>query len=1168
MPPVEQPDEPYRKLTPSGLESEQAGSLLPTRDIPRLVEPVIETGETLVVSSGAWTDSAPGSTSPEAVTKVVPGDAGASDQRCFSPGELVAGRFHIVRFIAEGGMGELYEALDTKLQEQVALKTVRPQLARSSRVLDRFRREIRLARRVTHPNVCRLHDAFETTDGALFLAMELLQGETLLERLRRTGRMSQEEALLVARQMAAGLGAAHEVGVVHRDFKGGNVILVSSKGKTRAVVTDFGLARSILVDEGPDASLLTGAGLVLGTPATMAPEQVRGEEATATADLYALGVVLYEMVTGTLPFTGKTSLEIATKRLHQAPAPPRSLVPELDAKLEAVILRCLEREPRDRFASAAELMAALEGDTPVLPRPSAPPRRSVAVLGLRNLSGRADAAWLSTAISEMLATELAAGEVLRIVPTESVARMRLELGLVEADSFGHDSLVRIRENIGADLVVIGAYLLLGGSGPMGTGRMRLDLRLQDALIGETVAAIREEGTEQDLFDLVARLGARLRERLGAGDLSAAEREQVQASMPKHPEAARAYSEGLARLRLEDALGAMQRLSRAVELAPEHPMVHSALAEVWLRLGYEKRAVESAQLAYDRSADLPREERLLVEGRYHQARGDRRKTIEAYQALFTFFPDHIEYGLRLATAQFSSGRIGEVLETLARLRQIPPPAGQDPRLDLWEALTAQANGDFSASRTFAKRAAEKARAVGARLILAEAHMLEGSSILSLEGPGAALASFEEARRIFAEAGDRSREAFALMRYAPTVLLRGDVSAARHAYEAALHIHRETGSRVGQLSALYGLGCLRLLEGELPAAKTLHTEALEIALEMQGKLTVATARWGLGEVLVVQGDLSSAESNLSEALARCEAGTAKVPKAWILNWLGEVSLGRGDLAAARERFERALNLHREIREKRGVGNDLEGLARTLLAQADLRGARDRFEESRRLLRETGNSMDLALPLLGLGQLVQAEGDLHAARALYDEALASRSKEADRMRGPILMALSVLDIEEGRAKEAEGTVRSLLPLLRRQERHDEEAGAISVLMLALSEQGKHDEARELLERSLPRLDMTQRLDTRISRELAAARVRMVSGRPEDADLARTSLEPWLARAASAGLVLQHFDLRLALGRLDLATRRSEAGRASLEALRRDADALGLGLIARKAARDLGAT
>ena len=257
----------------------------------------------------------------------------------FDTGEVLAGRYRIVRFIAEGGMGQVFEARDELLGEAVALKTIRPDVLERPATAERFRREIQLARKVTHPNVCRVFDVARHRDTD-FLTMELLAGETLASRIRRDGALAPALALPIIRDLASALDAAHAAGVVHRDFKSHNVMLT---GK-RAVVTDFGLARPVAQGTG---STTAESGLV-GTPAYMAPEQVEGRTVGPGADVYAFGIVMYELVTGTLPFGGDTPLRIATRRLTEAPPSPRVLRPDLPRAWERAISQCLARRPEDR----------------------------------------------------------------------------------------------------------------------------------------------------------------------------------------------------------------------------------------------------------------------------------------------------------------------------------------------------------------------------------------------------------------------------------------------------------------------------------------------------------------------------------------------------------------------------------------------------------------------------------------------------------------------------------------------------------------------------------------------------------------------------------------------------------------------------------------------------
>lgn len=308
----------------------------------------------------------------ETVSGQRPPAAPAPRRGLFVEGELIAERYEVLRFIARGGSGEVYEVLDRQLGERLALKMLQAHESLDEIARERFRREIQLARRVTHPNVCRLYDAGLHGDGAEsqpFCTMELLAGETLHDHIDRHGAMAEQEALPILRQMVRGLEAAHAQGIIHRDFKSNNVMLVpvgaegrpQGDGPWRVVLTDFGLARPE-ADDDPTLFRTDHSGGVVGTLTFMAPEQMQDVAPTMAADLYALGVVLFHMLTGDLPFGPSMPISSMVRRLQEPATSPRELMPSLDPRWEAAILRLLERAPEDRFGTAGDVVRAIEGD--------------------------------------------------------------------------------------------------------------------------------------------------------------------------------------------------------------------------------------------------------------------------------------------------------------------------------------------------------------------------------------------------------------------------------------------------------------------------------------------------------------------------------------------------------------------------------------------------------------------------------------------------------------------------------------------------------------------------------------------------------------------------------------------------------------------------------------
>jgi protein kinase-like protein len=320
-------------------------------------EPGIE-GETIAPPAPRKTPLPPRTPSPRpsrpaSASAGVLSSSGAIGGGRFVPGQIVAERYRVVSLAGRGGMGEVYRAEDLKLGQIVAVKFLPESLSKDASALARFHSEVRIARQVSHPNVCRVFDIGDT-EGVTFLTMEYVDGEDLASLGRRIGRLSPDKATEIARQVCAGLAAAHERGVIHRDLKPANLML-DSTGKIR--ITDFGLAGI--------AASIQGAEVRAGTPAYMAPEQLAGKEVTFKSDLYSLGLVLYEILTGKRAFDATTLPELMKLREKSAPTSPSSFVKDLDPLLERVILRCLEKDPAQRPASALQVAAALPGGDPL-----------------------------------------------------------------------------------------------------------------------------------------------------------------------------------------------------------------------------------------------------------------------------------------------------------------------------------------------------------------------------------------------------------------------------------------------------------------------------------------------------------------------------------------------------------------------------------------------------------------------------------------------------------------------------------------------------------------------------------------------------------------------------------------------------------------------------------
>jgi serine/threonine-protein kinase len=335
---------------------------------------------------------------------------------------ILAARYELLGLLGSGGMGTVYRARDRELDEVVALKVLKQELAATPGMLERFRREVKLARRVTHRNVARTFDIGE--DGAdRFLTMEFIEGESLSSRAARAGRMSEARVVGLAREILEALTASHEAGVVHGDLKPENVIIGTNE---RVVITDFGISRALAAD--PDESR-TAAGAIVGTPAYMAPEQVEGvRDLDGRADLYALGCMMFRLLTGQAPWGGDTFVAVAAARLVRDPPDPRALVADLSEHVAAFVLRCMARDRGERFGSAREAIAGLGSVVPgakttgVIKRQTgAVPTKSVAVLPITN-GGAPDDAYLASGLTDDLIDVLSAVPGLRVRPRGAAVR--------------------------------------------------------------------------------------------------------------------------------------------------------------------------------------------------------------------------------------------------------------------------------------------------------------------------------------------------------------------------------------------------------------------------------------------------------------------------------------------------------------------------------------------------------------------------------------------------------------------------------------------------------------------------------------------------------------------------------------------------------------------------
>ncbi len=592
-------------------------------------------------------------------------------------GSTFAGRYQVVEEMGRGGMGRVYKVVDTKLKEELALKIIHPEIAAEERIIERFGNELKMARKISHKNVCRMYH-FEEDEGIHYLTMEFIRGESLKDMIGMMGQLSPGQALSVVKQVCEGLAEAHKLGVVHRDLKPSN-IMIDREGNAR--IMDFGIARSL------KAKGITRTGTMIGTPEYMSPEQVEGLETDQRSDLYSLGVILYETVAGRIPFDGETPFSIALKHKSEKPQDPREINPQIPENISRMIMRCLEKDREKRYQTAEELLSELnkieEGipteervipkrrptisreitvtfnlkkilipafvitalaviavlvfqpfrSREVIPVPSDKP--TLAVMYFKNNTGDDRLDHWRSALSDLLITDLSQSRHIKILSAERLFNILHQLDQLGASTYSSDVLKEVAVLGQVESVLVGNYTRADDV-------FRINVTLQKASSGELIGSESVEGHgEKDFYAMVDELTRKIKTNFELSETQIATDidKEVGKITTDSPEAYKHYSQGRTFHLNGDYPRSIESMLKATEVDPGFAMAYRSMASAYGNMGFVPARMNARQKAFELRDRVSDRERFLIEGDYYwSSEKTLDKAIEAYRGVLELYPD--------------------------------------------------------------------------------------------------------------------------------------------------------------------------------------------------------------------------------------------------------------------------------------------------------------------------------------------------------------------------------------------------------------------------------------------------------------------------------------------------------------------------------------------------
>jgi tetratricopeptide (TPR) repeat protein/predicted Ser/Thr protein kinase len=945
------------------------------------------------------------------------------NQATLEQGAVLAQRYEIVEILGQGGMGAVYQATDRELNRTVAIKVIRPDLARDQGIVDRFKQELLLAHQVTHRNVIRIYDLSEA-DGMKFITMEYVEGENLLTLLHEKKKFSPEEAVEIMQQVCRALEAAHTVGVIHRDLKPQNIM----RDKTgRILVMDFGLARTLEGDG------MTQSGALVGTMEYMSPEQALGKPLDQRSDIFALGLIFYEMLTGQMPFKADSTIASLIRRTQEQVAPLSDHDASIPRSVSSIVQKCLERDLELRYKTAAELLADLEtwqgkraGATlsfepkigpwgRTIPWPSitagvivvvlaiggyrfrdklfqpsgvqntAGPAVSLAILPFRNASGDPSFDWLGSSLAEMLSTDVGQSSKLHTVSPDRLHQIFTDLRISPTTALDPTVIHRVADFSTADRVVWGQYAKFGDA-------IRIDATMQDIKNGDTVTLKAEIPSEKEIPGAIDRLADSIRQKLALPDDALKE---LKASSFKTTsqsvEALRDYNQGIGFQRDGKNLEAQKQFEAATKADPNFALAFSKLAQTYSSLGYDNEAEQSAGKAVRLSQNLPEAEKYLISAIHSQVVKNYPEAVKAYENLAKASPDNFDVESALATLYKDSGNLAKAREYYQKLLTTNP---KDVAATLDLGRVALKSGDPQGSLDPLSRAYAMAIQMDNQEQQAASLHFMAVAYAMLSKPEESLRNEEQALAIWRRIGQKRGLALSLNEMATVQALLGKPKDALANFQEALEVRREIGDKRGLGDTLIDLGNFYNDRGDHDQALKMYKEALQLQRDLGNESLQAICLNNIGTAYSQKGQYEDSLTYYQQALELREKSKEPRDIVEAVHNLGETSAQMGQYDQAISYYLKALDLRRSMDDPRGAAIESYSLGTLFDYQGRFGAAINSKQEALKNFRDIKDRTPwMAKMLDGVAEALILAGRGDEAKSYLDEALSlSRELKTD--------------------------------------------------------------------------------------------------------------------------------------------------------------------------------